>query len=380
MKLCIEGWRGINHSYALVNQWQLLELAKLPILIHHKDVRYYNLRWNNARNSNGFSAEQNKIINSIPAYDSSENYDSCYRISYPIDIGFSKAERLFVFGTAELQSTEGHFINGGAKEREDDDKLSIITPSHWSKAGFLRAGFKPDRIIVVPHGIDPNTFFPLTRDEKREHRRLLNVDRDARIVLSVGAMTGNKGIPLLLLAFAHLRKRYRKLRLILKDQSNLYGVYPQTYLQQLVVSPNRSLFTDDVIQSIAFVSQNLDFRQLRLLYGIADIYVSPYQAEGFNIPPLEAAACGTPIVVTKGGSTDDYFDPALGAQIQSTLQSNGAQSVLVPDLESLIFEMTQVLERKKEVGGRKGANYVHANFSWARICKNLESILTKDKT
>ena len=31
-------------------------------------------------------------------------------------------------------------------------------------------------------------------------------------------------------------------------------------------------------------------------------------AEGFNMTPLEAAACGTQKVVTNGGSTDDYFN------------------------------------------------------------------------
>ncbi len=40
-------------------------------------------------------------------------------------------------------------------------------------------------------------------------------------------------------------------------------------------------------------------------------------AEGFNLTPLEAAACGTQIVVTKGGSTDDYFQECMGYQIDS---------------------------------------------------------------
>ena len=40
-------------------------------------------------------------------------------------------------------------------------------------------------------------------------------------------------------------------------------------------------------------------------------------AEGFNMTPLEAAGCGTQIAVTKGGSTDDYFDTCMGYQIES---------------------------------------------------------------
>ena len=42
IKLCIEGWRKINHSYAMVNQRQIIELSKLPISIKHKDIPFYN--------------------------------------------------------------------------------------------------------------------------------------------------------------------------------------------------------------------------------------------------------------------------------------------------------------------------------------------------
>tara|TARA_B100000965_G_C19017406_1_gene509470 strand:+ start:55 stop:294 length:240 start_codon:yes stop_codon:yes gene_type:complete len=65
--------------------------------------------------------------------------------------------------------------------------------------------------------------------------------------------------------------------------------------------------------SYAIVNQ----RQLIELYNITDCYVSPYRAEGFNLTPLEAAASGIPIIVTKGGSTDDYFNSQLGLQIES---------------------------------------------------------------
>ena len=46
IKICIEGWRKINHSYALVNQRQLIELLKYPIHLKHKDIPYFNENWN----------------------------------------------------------------------------------------------------------------------------------------------------------------------------------------------------------------------------------------------------------------------------------------------------------------------------------------------
>ena len=37
LKICVEGWRGINHSFSIVNQNQLLELLKLPINLKIRD-------------------------------------------------------------------------------------------------------------------------------------------------------------------------------------------------------------------------------------------------------------------------------------------------------------------------------------------------------
>ena len=49
----------------MVNQRQLIELIKFPITIKHKDVAFYNLNWNEKKNGNGFSKEDNNIIENI---------------------------------------------------------------------------------------------------------------------------------------------------------------------------------------------------------------------------------------------------------------------------------------------------------------------------
>jgi len=50
--LLIEGWRGINHSYAMINQYQIRELLKNnKIKIYFKVVPYFNSEWNKKDNS-----------------------------------------------------------------------------------------------------------------------------------------------------------------------------------------------------------------------------------------------------------------------------------------------------------------------------------------
>lgn len=62
---------------------------------------------------------------------------------------------------------------------------------------------------------------------------------------------------------------------------------------------------------------------MRALYNSCDALVTPYIGEGFNLPPLEASACGIPILVPQGGSTDDYFDLKMGLQIETKLIDRG---------------------------------------------------------
>ncbi len=55
--------------------------------------------------------------------------------------------------------------------------------------------------------------------------------------------------------------------------------------------------------------------KLRRLYSSADVFVSSSIAEGFSLPPLEAMACGTPVVMTECGGAWDYMEPDVNAVV-----------------------------------------------------------------
>src|SRR5437867_7479288 len=96
----------------------------------------------------------------------------------------------------------------------------MVTPSRWSALAYERFWLPRERIHVVPHGIDPTVLRPdpAARDATRGALGL----RDAFVYLSVGAMTGNKGIDLLLAAFARVAEAEPDARLLLKGADALY--------------------------------------------------------------------------------------------------------------------------------------------------------------
>ncbi len=84
-KLLIEGWRGLPHSYAMVNQFQILELLKRPeISIAHRDLPYLAPHWKPVGGL--FSVEQERQIAAIRMPGEGERFDALYRIGGRIDL------------------------------------------------------------------------------------------------------------------------------------------------------------------------------------------------------------------------------------------------------------------------------------------------------
>ena len=103
---------------------------------------------------------------------------------------------------------------------------------------------------------------------------------------------------------------------------------------------------------------------LARLYSDSDVFVSPSWLEGFPLPPLEAMACGTPVVTTSVG-TEDYALDGLNALVVPSRQPDAlAKSILqlLKD-DSLREALTQE--------GLRTAD----QFSWDRTTDCLEAIL-----
>jgi glycosyltransferase involved in cell wall biosynthesis len=234
-RILIEGWREINHSYALVNQYQLIWLSKLTSQLYHHDVPYINKAWSKEVNSSGFNPKMNSIVANIPSYNGQPRPpDITYRIASPLKSCEFKSELKYVFGTSEYQNLEGTVSDEDIQILAKSGNETIVTPSSWSAIGFSKAGISEERIKVIPHGIEPSVFYPEDNSLVNQCRKNLGIGENDFVILSLGAMTKNKGIDTLLLAFAVLKEKYNHIRLILKDQSNLYGSAPTNELKSFI--------------------------------------------------------------------------------------------------------------------------------------------------
>ena len=152
--------------------------------------------------------------------------------------------------------------------------------------------------------------------------------------------------------------------------------FPMKKVFESEFNKKHKIFNDKMYKDIIVISENLNFDQLRNIYSITDCYVSPYKAEGFNLTPLEAAACGTQIVVTNGGSTDDYFNDCMGFKIESKEKNLNNNILLSPKIDSLIDILNSIINKsddKKETRSK----LVRENFSWENVAKKLKKEFEK---
>jgi glycosyltransferase involved in cell wall biosynthesis len=372
-RFAIEGWRFLAHSYALVNQYQCLEmLRRAELTIYHRDLPFYLPRWVSMRGVLGAADES--LLEALPP-PPPEPADVTYRIAFPFDLRPSASRRTVVFMTAESHCPPS-FIRGGVSIREAlaASDVSIVTPSNWSRDRLIQAGAPAERISIVPHGVDTRVYHPAAADARAALRARAGLAENF-VFLHVGAMTDNKNIPLLLGAFAQVARKHPHARLLLKGVDHLYGSNDFLSAAIGLLEPrDRAAIEGRII----YYGGIWPVARMAELYHVADAYVTPYACEGFNLPALEAAACGLPLLCTRGGPTDEFTTPNFSLPIDSVLHSCGPdQSALNVNPNSLLEQMSRIVEDDgfRITAGSAGPDFVASRFTWRHIVNQLLSIL-----
>jgi glycosyltransferase involved in cell wall biosynthesis len=375
--ILVEGWRFLPQSYALVNQYQCLELLhRTELDLYHHDAPVYP-SWTVQRGL--FGSVQEDRLATLSAAPPDTDLDAVLRIYSPFNFGTSRASHTCVFITCETGTVPPVFL-GSVRLRDAvaNTDVTLITPSHWSAQGLVHDGADGSRIRVVPHGVDVGVYHPLESEQRTALRNRLGCHGQF-VFLNTSAMTNNKGIALLLQAFARVVVRHPQSRLMLKGLDSLYRS------QELLRSVAQGLAPAEwrLIQPrIGYLGGNLTQYGMAELYQAADVYVSPYLGEGFNLPVLEAMACGLPVVCTKGGSTEDFITSETALRIESTMQTvttpeGQEQYYLAPNLEHLTDLMMRTVENDtvRQVAHDAGPAHVQAKYTWRHVVDQLLNVL-----
>ncbi len=176
----------------------------------------------------------------------------------------------------------------------------IATVSDFSRRDLIRTyGLPADKVQVTYNGIESH-FSPLPRSagEAEEVRRQFGIERD--FILAVGSLQPRKNLVRLIRAYAKLRTEQAGFN------HQLVIVGRKLWLaDEVLAEVSRRDWAEDVILT-GYVGDD----DLPALYRSATAFVYPSLFEGFGLPPLEAMACGTPVVTSNTSSLPEVAGDA----------------------------------------------------------------------
>lgn len=405
LRILFRGWFNIPHSYSMVNCFQIVNLYKRykdNIEFYVTEMPYYRPEWNAAKKL-VYTEGDNDIIRNFREW-SGEPIDLIYSITYPYDMNMTILNGVVipkcVFYTSEFATLEPHYFtcNEGlnsdqaiTKYIQDNPKLYMTSPSIWSSLGMKKYNLPDEKNRVITHGVDTD-IFKYDSSERVRIRQFYGVSDDDILMINIGSMTKNKGmlyiLQILNIMVNRLGKTYYKL--LLKGTGDLYQskLFLELYFEELqnAGAISRDEMNTLLKSNIIFTDKTLSYKKINDLFNAADLYLSPYLAEGFNLTSLEALSAGLPVMIPRTGSTKEYIQDIYsnGGQghiiyIDSSVMTGdtGHKQNMI-DFEHLFNLVLSSEQRVKELKTSRGMGtytqmrtFIEKEYSWRRVSELL---------
>ncbi len=222
-------------------------------------------------------------------------------------------------------------------------------------------GADPGRIVVVPCGFDATEFWPIDRDFAR---RALGLGSGQPLLLNLGRLVPRKGIDNVIRALSRLGRHGIQARLIVVGgNSDL----PDPALTPEIGRLKRVAADEGVADRVAFLGRR-SRELLKLYYSAADAFITTPWYEPFGITPLEAMACGTPVIGSAvGGIKHTVVDGVTGYLVPPNDPDGLARRI------ADLYADPQRLDRF----GRNGVRRVTRHFQWRGVAHAIDRVYAR---
>ena len=197
---------------------------------------------------------------------------------------------------------------------------------------------------VIHHGVDCTQFSPV--EDRAALRRALDLPPDGPLVGCFGRIRHQKGNDLFIQAMIRVfSERPEGRALMMGRATDEHSAFLQGLKDDVAAAglSDRILFRDEV--PIADLARH---------FQALDLYIAPQRWEGFGLTPLEAMACGAPVVATKVGAFEELIDEGRTGHL-----------VEIEDLDQIIHWTRDLLENdaKRAAFAQAARENVVADFS-----------------
>jgi glycosyltransferase involved in cell wall biosynthesis len=174
----------------------------------------------------------------------------------------------------------------------------IITCSHFSKAQIVKYyGIAEDKVVVAHHGV--HGVYRVVEDREGVAAARRRYGLEDPFILYVGKLQARKNLARLVRAYHVCRREFG-----LPHRLVLVG--KRTYLSEDIFEAITELGLEGDVKVLGEVA----LEDMPLLHRASDLFVFPSLSEGFGLPPLEAMACGSPVVASNSTSLPEVIGDA----------------------------------------------------------------------
>lgn len=226
---------------------------------------------------------------------------------------------------------------------------AIIAVSEWTKRDAIRLyNIAPEKITVVYEGVNPA--LQRVDDSTRLAEIRARTAKNQPYLLCVSTIEPRKNIPALVEALKILRARGFPHRLLVVGRKG--------WLYQPIFDHVQQTGMSGIVDFLDFVPDD----DLSALLSACDAFVFPSLYEGFGLPPLEALACGAPVICSNTSSLPEVVgDAALLVNPRDVNEIVNAIARVLTD---------QTLRNELRVKGFAQA----ARFSWERAARETLAV------
>ena len=214
------------------------------------------------------------------------------------------------------------------------------------------------KISVIPCGFSDEEFYPVG---KKIARKLLNLPQDEHILLQLGRMVPRKGIDNVIRALSSLKQTKKTVKLV------IVGGETETLSEEGCPELARLMNVAreyNVVNSIIFAGRK-NRSLLKYYYSAADLFITTPWYEPFGITPLEAMACGTPVIgANVGGIKYSVADGDTGFLVNPH------------DPKALADKISKVIDHKGLLNrmGENGIHRVNTYFTWKKVAGKVNKM------
>ncbi|MCD6217763.1 glycosyltransferase family 4 protein [bacterium] len=226
----------------------------------------------------------------------------------------------------------------------------VMADSNFTKREIIRARWKShDSIRVVHLAVDDTYFDTPSDDELKTVMDTYEIDPD--YILYLGALDRRKNVTILVQAYSEMRNRIKNLpTLVLAGEDIGGGAEITSLVLQLGIG--------DCVKRIGFIKSE----HLRAIYRCARFFVFPTLYEGFGLPPLEAMACGIPVIVSNRASLPEVVgDSGIAVSVDDVVGLMESMQVLLTDDD---------VHHKLSVKGYERAR----QFTWGKVADDVMNV------